>query len=146
MTEDEVRSTDRSSHDRYLALRSMIESERNFQNQVFTWFLGLNGFLFAALGFSWKASPDLVYVFGVLGIFTAMSWWVSSRVSMFAQRAIREVGSREELEADLPLVALSGGMLYGPLRWAYLYLSPLRAVPILLGLAWTGVIVVRIAT
>jgi hypothetical protein len=35
-----------SDHDRYLALRSLTDAERNFQNQAFTWFLGLNGFLF----------------------------------------------------------------------------------------------------
>jgi hypothetical protein len=41
---------------------------------VFTSFLALKDFLFAALGFSWTAAPDLVHVLGGLGLIAALIW------------------------------------------------------------------------
>jgi hypothetical protein len=152
MRDNDPTSTAPSSDARYDALRSMMRDERNFQGQVFGWFLGLNGFLFAALGFSWQQAPDLVYVLGALGLLGAASWSSSTFVTSRAMMALtdRAETSTRERDAERPWVSQEDMRAVVPLPWQYWvavrFFYPTRFLPILLGLAWAAVIVVRVTT
>jgi hypothetical protein len=70
-------------------IRTMIQHEDTLRDQRLGWFLTLNGFLFAALGFAWNSSPALAYILGVLGVFIALSSFLTLRVSTLAVRKLR---------------------------------------------------------
>jgi hypothetical protein len=80
----------------------------------------------------------------------AMSWHSASVLTDYAMRSIRRLGRQEDLERDLPLVPGSlmiQSQYLGVWQWlAFRYLSPVRVLPILLGLAWVAVIAVHLWT
>jgi hypothetical protein len=131
------------SYDVHLA---RLESERKHQNDVFGWFLGLNGFLFAALGFAWKDAPALIFVIGALGLVSAASWWVGSWLTALQMRKLRYkmIDGAAPDEKD-PWLLVSAD-IPPSMQLLTQYLQPTTALPVLLGLAWAAVIIIGIAT
>jgi hypothetical protein len=86
-------------------IRTMIQHEDTLRDQRLGWFLTLNGFLFAALGFAWKSSPDLAYILGGLGIFIALSSFLTLRVSTLAIEKLRRYV--DDPSAPPPVVGLA---------------------------------------
>ena len=82
-------STQLETDDLRQVIRTMIQHEDTLRDQRLGWFLTLNGFLFAALGFAWNSSRALAYILGVLGIFIALSSFLTLRVSTLAVRKLR---------------------------------------------------------
>jgi hypothetical protein len=82
-------STQLETDDLRQVIRTMIQHEDTLRDQRLGWFLTLNGFLFAALGFAWNSSPALAYILGVLGVFIALSSFLTLRVSTLAVRKLR---------------------------------------------------------
>jgi hypothetical protein len=83
----------------------MIQHEDTLRDQRLGWFLTLNGFLFAALGFAWNSSPALAYILGALGIFIALSSFLTLRVSTLAIGRLRLYV--EDPSAAPPVVGLT---------------------------------------
>jgi hypothetical protein len=123
-------------------LRLLIHEENQIRNQAFTWFIALNGFLFAALGFAWSKSTDIVYVLGALGVVSAVSWAAHTVVQDLAIRNLRS----KVPTSEVPPVGMTTADLEQMGHWYYRvlpHLYPWRVMPRLLGAAWVAVIVVR---
>jgi hypothetical protein len=86
-------------------IRTMIQHEDTLRDQRLGWFLTLNGFLFAALGFAWNSSPALAYILGVLGVFIALSSFLTLRVSTLAVTKLRHYV--DDSSASPPVVGLT---------------------------------------
>jgi hypothetical protein len=120
----------------------MIQHEDELRDKVIGWFLTLNGLLFAALAFAWQHAPHLVYVLALIGGIAAVSWRAQMMVSKFAIEDLRNLGCSED---HLPLVGMTSERLRE--RGASCLVRQLygwRTLPPLIGLAWVGVVAVRI--
>jgi hypothetical protein len=132
-----------SAAERSAIARGLVAEENDIRNQVFTWFLTLNGFLFAALAFAWSSAPDLVYVLAALGALASLSWTAHTVVQRLAIARVRDGADVGDPAAGMTSATLrSMGLPYSLLP----YLYPWRFLPPLLGAAWIAVVVVRIAT
>jgi hypothetical protein len=98
-------STQLETDDLSQVIRTMIQHEDTLRDQRLGWFLTLNGFLFAALGFAWSSSRALAYILGVLGIFVALSSFLTLRVSTLAVRKLRHYV--DDPSAPPPVVGLT---------------------------------------
>jgi hypothetical protein len=132
----------------------MIQHEDDLRSQRLGYFLTLNGFLFAALGFAWKAphSRPLVLVLAVMGFFVAWSTSASMKGSDAAIRDLRDRaktsdvghsgGTGPEVLADLQSipVAFSSEEIRAGVkkaeRKAGRLLQPWHALPLILLVAW----------
>jgi hypothetical protein len=128
-------------------LRSMVQHEDQLRNQRLGWLLALNGFLFAALAFSWELNEnELVYILGAVGFLTAVSSWVGLYTNTLAIQTLRDwtgtpplVGLRTR---DLKKPSGDGSGRSGWTRFLSLF-YPWRAIPVILGTAWIVVAAVR---
>ena len=135
-------TTEPSDEAKAETLRLLIHEENQIRNQTFTWFIALNGFLFAALGFAWSKSTDIVYVLAALGVVSSVSWAAHTVVQDLAIKNLRSrVPSSKAVPVGMTTAALSemGHWYY---RWLP-HLYPWRVMPRLLGAAWVAVIFVR---
>jgi len=81
-------------------LRRMIQHEDDLRNQRLAYLLTLNGLLFTALAFAWRAphALSLVVVLAVMGVLIAASAFFSMRLS---DRAIRYLRNRDPMFRNL---------------------------------------------
>jgi hypothetical protein len=142
-------------------LRQMVQHEDGLRDQRLGYFLTLNGFLFAALGFAWNAqhARSLVIVLAAMGILIALSSFVSMKRSDTAIRSLRkrawvfnngpvETDQRWEL-ADLQSIPVSfssqqiGDRVSGPdAEWTWERIQqPWHALPLILLSAWITILV-----
>lgn len=114
-------------------VRDMINKENELMNHRMTWLLGLEGLLFAGLGFAWQApsASGLIYVFAFMGIAVPISIFTSFRAAEDAIADLRNcwdnskkigavpdvIGSREKISrllcpwVLLPVVIVIGWLL-----------------------------------
>ena len=144
-------------------LRTMVEHENQLRNQRLGYLLALNGFLFAALAFAWRAphALALVVVLAALGILIAGGAYSSMILSDGAIRYLRSRGPTEEERslrhgftvepamepASIP-VALSGTQLREGRKAAkssqttiQRISQPWHSLPVILGAAWLVILI-----
>jgi hypothetical protein len=80
------------SSDARKLLRQMVQHEDELRNQRLGYFLTLNGFLFAGLGFAWKSADAkaLVTVLALLGFAISLSAFASMNLSTAAIKYLRD--------------------------------------------------------
>jgi hypothetical protein len=102
-----------------------IMHENDLMNHRITWFITLQGLLFAALGFSWgKAdTKTLIIILGLLGILTSAS---SAFVLWGGANAIEELLSQPAIMKPLGRKS----------QWNEKYLYPWYSFPLLFAIAW----------
>jgi hypothetical protein len=147
-------------------LRNMVDQENQLRNQRLGYLLTLNGLLFAALGFAWKASHarSLVIIFSSMGILVAM---VGLGSMVLSDRAIRYLRNRgpttdqrkpggwnavdETDEIESIPVALSRAQIKDALAgdrvaWWDLdrIIQPWHSLPVILFGAWVAILIVGI--
>jgi hypothetical protein len=140
----------------------MVQHEDDLRNQRLGYFLTLNGFLFAALAFAWNTKHQawLVGTIAIVGVLIAISAGASMRLSSFAIRYLRMRGPTHlppgrtipVTDADLAREALSIPVSLSlsdedlklvkkpKSRKASDVLQPWRALPIILFVAWFGIL------
>src|SRR5437868_5183885 len=75
--------------DKSSTLRSMIQHETEQANRRLSWLGTFQGFLFAALGFSWTKNIWLTLIICSLGLIVALLIFVSVIATVLAMRRIR---------------------------------------------------------
>lgn len=110
--------------------RDLIKHENDLMNHRLTWFITIQGLLFAALGFAW-GKPDargLIFVFCGLGLLTA----ISTAFVLWGGAAAIENLSKESPTVGGPTIGRRAGIE----RVAY----PWFSFPVLFGLAWVLIV------
>jgi hypothetical protein len=119
-------------------VRTMIRHEDDVMNHRLSWFVALNGLLFASLGFSWGDAPELIPVLAAVGAVSSLSWIVPLFLSDSAIRRLVEDWRRNKPHNYRgPDVIAQPPMP----RLAHLFL-PWLLLPVLLAAAWTAVWVI----
>jgi len=123
-------------------IRTMIRHEDDIVNQRMTWFLTIQGLLFAALAFAWGKGTVLGIVLGVVGIAICASSYTALNVGPNAVRKLVEWWS-EHKPSDYKGPDVIGDRL----EWSRLarLTWPWSAIPWTFGLAWTALIALRAA-
>jgi hypothetical protein len=117
-------------------VRDLIKHENDLLNHRLTWFITIQGLLFAALGFAWSKSDakELVFVFCGLGILTA----VSSAFALWGgANAIDQLSTEEKID-DQPIIGRRAGIE----KFAY----PWYSFPVLFGAAWGSILWINLQT
>lgn len=106
--------------------RDLIKHENDLINHRLSWFITIQGLLFAALGFAWGKTEtrELVFVFCGLGMLTAVS---TACVLWDGATAIEQL-SKENSAVREPIIGRRAGIK----KFAY----PWYSFPVLFGLAW----------
>lgn len=126
-------------------LRKMIQHEDDLRNQRLGYYLTLNGFLFAGVGFAWKMSSEraLVIVFAAAGMLMALSTLVAMRLSTAAIAYLRGrdpasiKGHSPDPNMSIPVAVSS--LQFGDDHFKFL--QPWIALPAIVGLTWLAVLV-----
>jgi hypothetical protein len=117
-------------------IREMIIHESNLINHRLTWVTTLQGFLFAALAFSWKDARTFVPALVVVGFVSSFSVLLSLT---WAHRAIEKLladwrkatpSKEEPIYSGPDVIGYRSGSSRLP------YFLPWFVLPIVLGLAW----------
>ncbi len=144
----------------------MIQHEDDLRNQRLGYLLTLNGLLFTALAFAWKAQAarPLVLLLAGMGIVTAASGYGSMKSSDVAIRALRdrapvvrpklpaeERRSEHLIELQSIPVAFASDDIRGFIkrrsaRWTWgIIPPPAHALPVVFLLAWGAIVGLAIA-
>lgn len=122
-------------------IRELIKHENDLVNQRLGWLIQIQGLLFAALAFAWRAAPKpLTALIALMGIATAVS--LSTALSLYSP-AIR--GLRTWWHDHRPDGTMEGPDVIGywsPSRRVEWYLRPWRALPCIFIAGWVGVLIV----
>lgn len=128
-------------------IREMIRHEDDVINQRFTWLCQIQGFLFAALAFVWKeqTANSLVLLLCLIGYSVAISTWFSLRAaSIGIGRLLNWWDSYEPADYSGPAVYAREASLVG---WDdKISLRPWYFLPLIFGLAWSAVLIIRISS
>jgi hypothetical protein len=110
--------------------RDLIKHENDLINHRLTWFITIQGLLYASLGFAWgkQDARELVFTFCGLGMLTAIS---TAFVLWGGANAIERLAS-ESRAAGQPVIGRRAGIE----KFAY----PWYSFPVLFGLAWASVL------
>lgn len=129
-------------------VRSMIQHEDALRDQKLGWLFALNGFLFAALGFSWSASNStaLVAVLSVVGVVVALSSAAAMKTSDVAIRKLAGAIQPFDHGEEPPVRALRSADLVKEVKLGkYInLLYPWKIVPWFLVAAWVAVFAIRL--
>jgi hypothetical protein len=121
-------------------IRELIKHENDLVNQRMGWLIQIQGLLFAALGFAWKAAPaSLVFLICTLGVATAVSLW--SALALYSP-AVRQL--RNWWEDRRPDDIVEGPDVIGfwsPCSGIACLLRPWRALPAIFIIAWISVLI-----
>jgi hypothetical protein len=102
-----------------------VMHENDLMNHRITWFITLQGLLFAALGFSWGKTDakNLIIILGFLGILTSTS---SALVLWGGANAIEELLNNPTITKALGRKS----------KWNEKYFYPWYSFPLLFAIAW----------
>ncbi len=116
-------------------IRELLRQENDVMNHRMTWFLTLQGFLFAALAFGWDQGSALITVLGLVGIMSSFSVGVLLRHAVLAMKHLQEAAR----DANEPIV----GRTHKENPAIVHFILPWHFLPILLSIAWLALIVVK---
>jgi hypothetical protein len=119
------------SDDEEFYLRRVMH-ENDLVNHRITWFITLQGLLFAALSFSWGKTDakNLIFILGFLGILTSAS---SAFVLWGGANAIEELLSNSTITKALGRKS----------KWYEKYFYPWYSFPLLFATAWAVILFVK---
>lgn len=118
-------------------IRLMIAREGDFTNHRVTWFVTLQGLLFAALGFAWKDGKPIVPVIALLGLLTAL---ILLTTLLWGHRSIASLEAKWKEFLQCKTEYKGPGVIgYQAGSAAYLVLIGL---PILFVSAWTIILII----
>jgi hypothetical protein len=120
-------------------IRELIRLENEALNYRMSWFLTLQGFLFAALAFAWNEDAELIVVLSVIGILSSLSVGILLRYGILAMKRLEE-GLRTDGQERVI------GRGYSETPGIIVFLLPWHFLPILFVGAWVAVIVIRVWT
>lgn len=125
------------------AVREMIYHESTVTNHRITWLLQIEGFLFAALAFSWDTAPEITWVVAVVGIIVSLSVMLALAEAADARRELGEQWTEHKPKNyDGP-----GPVGYqAPLELRRRWVHPWRLLPVLFAAAWVTIIAIRALT
>jgi len=118
-----------------VVIRELLHQENDVMNHRMTWFLTLQGFLFAALTFGWEQSQALITVFGLVGIMSCFSVGTLLRHAVLAMKHLQELAS----ELNEPIA----GRTHRENTAIVHFILPWHFLPILLSTAWLSLIIVK---
>ncbi len=118
-------------------IRELIRLENEALNYRMSWFLTLQGFLFAALAFAWDQDVELIIVLSVVGILSSLSVGILLRYGILAMKRLEE-GLRTDSQERVI------GRRYSETPAIILFLLPWHFLPILFAGAWAVLIVIRV--
>ena len=130
--------------ERYLTvIRDMIRHENTLLNQRLGWLFALQGLLFSAAAFLWRASALPVIAFSFVGILACVS---IGHTLARGQHAIRRllIDKGQKYTKRLPQEWIMPPII-GSRGKAIEWLLPGRFLPWVLGVAWIAILVFRIA-
>lgn len=116
--------------------RLLIHNENEMVNHRMHWFLILQGFMFAGLAFAWEKNVALCIIFSIVGMLSSMSIWVLLRYGILAIQKL-EQSIQEEAQQVL-------GRRSNETSPFIHFLLPWNFFPILMVVAWTALICVRV--
>lgn len=125
-------------------IRSMIEHENLLRDQRLNWLIASQGFLIAALGFSWDKDGFFVMSLAAIGFL----FCVSIRANLYCNTlAIRNLAKKwEERCSDdcggLGVVALRSAEIRPAFLFPWLY--PWNVIPISLAVFWMSVLCYKV--
>jgi hypothetical protein len=119
------------SDDEEFYLRRIMH-ENDLMNHRITWFITLQGLLFAALGFSWGKTDakNLIIILGLLGILTSAS---SALVLLGGANAIEDLLKNSTITKALGRQS----------KWYEKYFYPWYSFPLLFVIAWAMILFTR---
>lgn len=115
-------------------IRALIRLENEMVNHRMQWFLLLQGFMFAGIGFAWEKSTALSIVFACVGILSALS------VGLLLRCGIQAIAALDRKVEETTIGKQSdeiGSFIHFLLPWNFL--------PITMGLAWVAMILIKVA-
>jgi hypothetical protein len=119
-------------------LRSMVQHEAEQLHRRLSWLGTFQGFLFAALGFSWGKSNSLKLIICLLGITVAMLILVGIFTAMLAMRRLRALWlSKKPGDYDGPDIF---GYFPEAAPWT-VFTSPEILLPLAFSAAWIAIMI-----
>lgn len=123
-------------------IRQMIQHEDDLLNHRLTWMWTLEGLLFSAAGFVWKESLAPLIAIAIVGLLSCISIGYSLNRGLCAVRDL--FGMAGTFKDDLPKTFKLPPTI-GSRRRAIEWLLPGRFLPWLFGMAWIGLVGLRLA-
>lgn len=118
-------------------IRELIRLENDALNYRLSWFLTLQGFLFAALAFGWDKGAALIVVFSIIGILSSLSVGILLRYGILAMKRLEE---KLRTESQEPVI----GRGYSETPAIIHFFLPWHFLPILFVGAWAALMVIRL--
>jgi hypothetical protein len=118
-------------------IRELIRLENDALNYRMTWFLTLQGLLFAALAFAWDKGAAIIVVFSIVGILSSVSVGILLRYGILA---IKELEKVSRADGHQPVI----GKGYSGTSAVMHFLLPWHFLPILFVVAWAAFMVIRV--
>ena len=120
--------------------RSMVQHEAEQTHRRLSWLGTFQGFLFAALGFSWGKNTSLTLIICCLGLAVALLIYVGIFAAVLAMKRIRSLWLTHK-PADYRGPDIFG--FFPDRAQLSLYTSPEMLLPLAFALAWLCVIAIR---
>jgi len=124
-------------------IRELIKHENDLVHQRLGWLIQMQGLLFAALAFAWGRAPkELTILLALLGMATSLSLWSVLKLYSPAIRGLKGWWEDHRPEGAIEGPDVIG--LWSPSSGIESLLRPWRALPIVFGAAWAGVLVLAL--
>jgi hypothetical protein len=129
-------------HEDAETIRQMIQHEDDIVNQRFVWLCQIQGFLFAALALAWKepTANQLAQLLCILGFAVSVTSWFALRSAWLAVANLLGWWDEHKLPNYAGPDVFARRVEPG---WGT-YLSPWNILPMLFGLAWIIVFIIKI--
>jgi hypothetical protein len=114
-------------------IRILIHQENEMVNHRIQWFLLLQGFMFAGIGFAWEKNTALCIVFSIVGILSSVSAGLLLRCGI---QAIADL--------DRKVQETTVGKKSDELNPFLHFLLPWNFMPLTMILAWAAMILIKI--
>jgi len=122
-------------------IREMIKHENELVNQRLSWLFTLQGLLFTATSFLWKATMLPVIVFSFVGIISCISIGYTLRRGL---NAIKELlALKSDYKKPLPKNWIFPPTI-GARSKAKEWILPAMLLPWVLGIAWIAILIFRV--
>lgn len=126
-------------HDVANIIRAMIVHEDDLVNQRMTWFLTIQGLLFAAMAFAWGKDGVLIWgVLAPLGIAISVSFHFTLNLGPAAVTELRESWDKYKGEYDGPDIVGKRVSRKVNIIW------PWQSLPICVSTAWIAAGIIRV--
>jgi hypothetical protein len=113
----------------------LIRDENQMINHRMNWFLILQGMMFVGISFAWNNVPAVSIVFGCVGILSCLSVGILLHYGILAIKRLEESQSNDDQ-------AVIGRGADETSKFVH-FLLPWHFLPVMLGVAWLALIIIR---